>query len=55
MFTFLKNCISEISYIEVWFADQNSKPLEIEDKVNIILVVNESAKYEKNDALFSPT
>ena len=39
-----KNCIffmfyilytSEFSYIEVWFTDQNSKPLEIEDKANI--------------------
>ena len=46
-FTFLKTFISEISFIEVWFADQNSKPLETEDKVNITLVVNESAKYEK--------
>ena len=30
---------SEFSYIEVWFTDENSKPLEIEDKnkVNINL------------------
>ena len=26
------------SYIEVWFTDQNSKPLEIENKINITLV-----------------
>ena len=26
---------SEFLYIEVWFTDQNSKPLEIEDEVNI--------------------
>ena len=31
-FTFLKTFNSEFSYIDVWFADQNSKPLEIEDK-----------------------
>ena len=31
---------SEFWYIEVWFTDQNSKPLEIEDKINIILVIN---------------
>ena len=31
---------SEFSYIEVWFTDQNCKPLEIEDKINIILVIN---------------
>ena len=41
-----KNCIflkifdSEFSYIEVWFADQNSNPLEIKDKINITLVIN---------------
>ena len=30
-----KNLDSEFSYTEVWFFDQNSKPLEIEDKINI--------------------
>ena len=39
-FIFLKNFNSEFSYIEVWFPDQNSKPLEIEDKINIISVIN---------------
>ena len=27
---------SEFSYIEVWFTDQNYKPLEIGDKVNLL-------------------
>ena len=31
---------SEFSYIEVWSTDQNSKPLQIEDKINIPLVIN---------------
>ena len=31
-FTFLGLFNSEFSYIEVWFTDQNSKPLEIEVK-----------------------
>ena len=31
---------SEFSYIEVWFTDQNSTPLEIEDKINIPSVIN---------------
>ena len=31
---------SEFSYIEVWFTNQNSKPLEIEDKINITLVIS---------------
>ena len=44
---FLKTFDSEFSYIEVWFTDQNSKPLEIEDKINIILVINQNIKYEK--------
>ena len=39
-FIFLKIFNSEFSYIEVWFTDQNSKPLEIEDKINITLVIN---------------
>ena len=43
-FIFLKNFQKkfqkEFSYIEVWFTEQNSKPLEIEDKINITLVNN---------------
>ena len=39
-FIFLKKFNSEYSYVEVWFPDQNSKPLEIEYKTNIILVIN---------------
>ena len=39
-FIFLKTFNSEFTYIEVWFTDQNSKPLEIEDKINITLVIN---------------
>ena len=37
---FLKTFNSEFSYIGIWFTDQNSKPLEIEDKINITLVIN---------------
>ena len=32
-FIFLKIFDSEFSYIEVWFTDQNSKPLDVEDKI----------------------
>ena len=39
-FIFLKTFDLEFSYNEVWFTDQNSKPLEIGDKINIILVIN---------------
>ena len=51
-FIFLKTFDSECWYIEVWFTDQNSNPLEIEDKTNITLVINQSITY-KNDTLFS--
>ena len=37
---FLKTCNSEFSYFEVWFANQNFTPLEIEDKRNTTLVIN---------------
>ena len=39
-FTFLKTFNSEFSCIEVWFTNQNSKPHEIKDKMNITLVIN---------------
>ena len=39
-FIFLKTFNSVFSYIKVWFTDQNSKPLEIDDKINITLVIN---------------
>ena len=37
---FLKTFNSEFQQIKVWFTDQNSKPLEVEDKINITLIVN---------------
>ena len=30
---------AEFSFIEVWFTDQNSEPLEIEDNVNLTLII----------------
>ena len=36
---FLKTFNSEFQDIEVWFTDQNSQPLEIEDKINLTLVI----------------
>ena len=38
-FVFLKTFNSEFSYTEVWFTDRNSKPLDIEDRINITLVI----------------
>ena len=39
-FRSLKTFDSEFQFIEVWFTDQNSKPQEIENKINITLVIN---------------
>ena len=36
---FLKTFNSEYNEIEVWFTDQNSQPLEIEDKINLTTVI----------------
>ena len=43
---FFKTFDSEFLYIEVFFTDQNSNNLEIEDKINIALVINESIIYK---------
>ena len=36
---FLKTFNSEYDEIEVWFTDQNSEPLEIEDRINLTSVL----------------
>ena len=36
---FLKTFNSEYNEIEVWFIDQNSNPLEIEDRINLTMVI----------------
>ena len=37
--TMLKTTNAEFSFIEIWFTDQNNRPLIIEDNVNITLVI----------------
>ena len=36
---FLKTFNSKYDEIVVWFTDQNSKPLEIEDRINLTMVI----------------
>ena len=36
---FLKTFNSEYDEIIVWFTDQNSNPLEIEDRINLTMVI----------------
>ena len=35
----LKTTNAEFSFTEVWFTDQNNRPLEIEGNVNITLII----------------
>ena len=38
-YIFLKTFNSEFQEIMVWFTDQNSKSLEIEDRINLAMVI----------------
>ena len=38
-FTMMNTVNTEFSYVEVWFTDQSSKALEIEDNVNLTLII----------------
>ena len=37
--TMLKTTNAEFSFVEIWFTDQNNRPLKIEDNVNITLII----------------
>ena len=39
--TMLKTTDSEFLFIQVWFTDQNNRPLEIEDNGNITLFIGQ--------------
>ena len=39
LLTMLGTTNTEFSFIEVWFTDQNSEPLETEDSVNLTLII----------------
>ena len=36
---FLKTLNSEFQEIKVWFTDRNSKPLEVENKINLTMII----------------
>ena len=36
---FLKTFSSEFQEIKIWFTDQTSKPLEVENKINVSLII----------------
>ena len=37
--TMLKTTNAEFQSIQIWFTDQNNRPLKIEDNVNITLII----------------
>ena len=37
--TMLKTSNAEFSFIEIWLTDQNNRPQEMEDNVNITLII----------------
>ena len=37
--TMLETTNAEFSFIEIWFTDQDNRPLKIEDNVNITLII----------------
>ena len=37
--TMLKTTNAEFSFIKIWFTDQNNRPLDIKDNVNITLII----------------
>ena len=36
---FLKTFNSEFQEVKIWFTDQTSKPLEVEDRINVTLII----------------
>ena len=36
---FLKTFNSDIQEVKIWFTDQKSKPLEVEDSINVTLII----------------
>ena len=44
--TMLKTTSAEFQSVELWLTDQNNKPLEIEDSVNITLILSKDYENE---------
>ena len=47
--TMLKTTNAELTSIEIWFTDQNKRPLEIKENVNVTLIIGIS--WYKNEIL----
>ena len=42
LLTILKTTNTEFQSIQLWFTDQNKRPLEIEDSINITLIIEKT-------------
>ena len=42
LLTMLKNTSAEFQSVELWFTDQNNRPIEIEDSVNVTLIIEQT-------------
>ena len=46
MVSFLKTFNSEFQEIKIWFTAQNSKPLEVTDKIDLALIIKYYGYYK---------
>ena len=51
---FLKTFNSEFQEIKIWFTDQTSKPLKVEDKINVTLIIKKCGLSIKMRYLIEP-
>ena len=42
LLTMLKTTNEEFQSVQLWFTDQNNRPLEIEDSVNVTLIIGQA-------------
>ena len=45
--TMMSTVNTEFSFVEVWFTDQTSKALEIEDNVKLTLIIGQTLRVSK--------
>ena len=51
-FTMMNTVNTEFSYVEVWFTDQSSKALEIEDNVNLTLIIGDTQQNQNLENIY---
>ena len=51
-FTMMNTVNTEFTYVEVWFRDQSSKALEIEDNVNLTLIIGDTQQNQNLENIY---